>query len=577
MEQQILNLIFGHTNMKRITLKLIFVLIFIIGNLNISNCQQTRFVQTGESVELFSDRNLYIAGEEVLFSAYIQPADGQNNSEYSSVLYCEIVTPGGDRIAGNKYLIENSSASGSITIPGDIITGIYYLRAYTKLMRNEGPSFYNYTMLKIVNPGRSEVQVVSDNNNSSDILSAEEEPAESGFPFLISIGKNQYATRDTVNLLIETTGKDQSSWKVLSIAVVPEFSISAEKVKIPENGQSENELYFVSENRGLSITGRLNDNNTGNPLPGSMVNLSIMGSGRDFMAMQTDKMGRFYFSLPDYTGYRDVFLSSENTSNADPKLLVDNDFCTLPVHIPSRTFILTRQERDVAYNMAVNKQLESYFYTDSIPYLINDLYGDQVFYGKPNEILYIDNYIQLPTLEEYFNGLPTVVKVRKRQGEKYFKILGTQTELSEFDPLIMVDQVAIGDISKILAIQPANISRIEIVNELYVKGDQTYGGIINIISKRGDFAGIDLPSSGIFINFSFLSDKDHYSKINPLPNTPDTRNTLFWEPQLVLNKDNTSNVSFSVSDTPGRYQVVLNGVNSKGETYRLSTTFEVIK
>ena len=37
------------------------------------------------------------------------------------------------------------------------------------------------------------------------------------------------------------------------------------------------------------------------------------------------------------------------------------------------------------------------------------------------------NYVQLPTLEEYFNELPTLAKVRKRQGEKYFKILGAQT------------------------------------------------------------------------------------------------------------------------------------------------------
>jgi hypothetical protein len=294
--------------------------------------------------------------------------------------------------------------------------------------------------------------------------------------------------------------------------------------------------------------------------------------------METDSAGRFFFSLPDYAGYRDLFLCVENTGTADPKILVDNDFCSIPVHIPSNIFTLTRQERETAYNMAVNVQLESFFKIDSIPDEQIDQPEDQAFYGKPDDILYIDNYIQLPTLEEYFNGLPTLVKVRKHQGEKYFKVIGTQTELTDFDPLVLVDLVAIDDPSKVLAISPTNISRIEVVNELYVKGDQTYGGIINIITKRGDFAAIDLPSSGIFINYGFLADGSLYPKIySPLLHSPDTRNTLYWNPQFVLDKGNTAKVSFTASDTPGRYLIILNGINMKGETISQTSAFEVLK
>ena len=202
----------------------------------------------------------------------------------------------------------------------------------------------------------------------------------------------------------------------------------------------------------------------------------------------------------------------------------------------------------------------------------------QAFYGKPNEILYLDNYIQLPTLEEYLNELPTLVKVRKHQGEKYFKVLGPQTELSGYDPLILVDMVAIADPSKVLAIPPVNISRIEVVNKLYVKGDQTYGGIINIISKHSDFAGIDLPSSGVFINYGFLADNSHYPEIySPGKHSPDTRNTLYWEPKFVLNKSNSAKVTFTTSDAPGKYLIILNGINLKGEKFKQTSTIEVIK
>lgn len=549
-----------------------------IAGLLILNGQQSKPNQTHERVVLFSDRTLYVAGEQILFSAFIQSGADTNHAESSHVLYCELIAPDGNKITGNKYLIKSSSAFGYLAIPNDITTGIYYLRAYTKFMRNWGPYNYHYTSIKIVNANRSEVQAVRGNNYLSVSLTGEEYTEKTGDSFLISPDKSQYAPRDTVHISINGTDSTHSSWKGLTLAVVPEFSISENKVKLPENGQFNKRVFYYPETRGLSITGKLTDNTTGNPLPRIMVNLSIIGRGRDFMAMQTDTAGRFFFSLPDYIGFRDIFLCTENTITSDPKILVDNDYCTIPVHMPSNIFTLTQQEREAAYNMATNVQLESYFKDDSIPDAGNNQHEDQAFYGKPNEILYIDNYVRLPSLEEYFNEVLTLAKVRMRQGKKYFKVLGPQTGLTDLDPLTLVDLVAIDNPSMVLAVSPVNISRIEVVNQLYVKGDQTYGGIINIISKRGDFAGIDLPSSGVFINYGFLADSSHYPRIYPpMQHSPDTRNTLYWEPKLILNKSNTAKVTFTTSDTPGRYLIILNGIKNNGEAYRQISTLEVLK
>ena len=37
-------------------------------------------------------------------------------------------------------------------------------------------------------------------------------------------------------------------------------------------------------------------------------------------------------------------------------------------------------------------------------------------------------------------------------------------------------------------------------------GNITYGGIISFVSRKNNFAGIDLPKSGTFISYSFLED-----------------------------------------------------------------------
>jgi len=563
--------------MYSITCKILLLLFSVTGPV-IINGRQSLTIQSGERVVLFCDRTLYIAGEQILFSAFLQTEEISDQTRSSRVLNCELITSDGNQIAGNKYLFKDSYVSGHFNISNDIITGNYYLRAYTRVMRNNGPYYYHYTLIKIVNPYRKEVQGLTGSNSVSEILNVELNHENTDKSFLVSTDKSQYFPRDTVHILIDEIEAIESSWKGLSLAVVPEFSVSANRVRFPESRKFENNGFYYPETRGLSITGKLEDNITGDPLPRTLVNLSILGRGRDFMAMQTDSAGRFFFSLPDYTGFRDLFLCVENISSADPKILVDNDFCTIPVRIPTNIFTLTRQERETACNMAVNVQLESCFRIDSIHDAQIVPIEDQAFYGKPDDILYIDNYIQLPTLEEYFNGLPTLAKVRKRKGEKYFRVISEQNELADINPLTLVDLVAIDDPSRILSIPPASISRIEIVTGLYVKGDQTYGGIINIITKHGDFGGINLPSSGVFINYGFLSDSSRYPKtFTPLLHSPDTRNTLCWNPYFVINKGNRVMISFTTSDTPGRYLIILNGINTRGETLRQTAAFEVLK
>ena len=145
-----------------------------------------------------------------------------------------------------------------------------------------------------------------------------------------------------------------------------------------------------------------------------------------------------------------------------------------------------------------------------------------------------------------------------------------------YDPLVLVDFVAVDDPDKILAVNPLSISRIEMVNVPYIKGDITYGGIISVISRKGDFAGIDLPASGVFINYSFFHEDDKWIYLNSAsPNIPDTRNTLFWTPELKFESYNNAKVSFQTSDMSGKYIVLIRGVNSAGEIFSKSVFFEV--
>jgi hypothetical protein len=584
--------------MKKKNLNLLIIMFMLVAGSAGANGNSCLPGKTDEKVLLFTDRSIYIVGEQVNFFASLFNDNETDNPSQSNILYCELITPDGKKIASDKYLISELSAKGCVNIPGDILTGTYYLRAYTKQMRNLGPASYGYMQIRIINPGKSEV-LATDNNQdipAQQLIPAE--PSEANEMLLVTVDKNAYTPRDTINLSVQAINGSIGKIKSLCLSVVPESTKSSvsflPKLKEPIKAEAD----YYPETRGLSLTGKLTETSSAMPVMDKKINLSIVGDGRDFFAVRTDSSGRFFFALPDYYGSRDLFLCAEKIPGKEVKIWVDNDFCSTPFRLAPPAFDLSEQESRSAQNMALNVQINSHFNADTLGE-IQKTKNYQAFYGEPTTILYLDKYIQLPTLDEYFNELPYQVKVRKHKGESKFVVLGA-TDLSFYDPLVLVDWVAVDEPSKILVVSPQNISRIEVVNHTYVKGDQTYGGIISIISKKGDFAGIDLPSTGIFVNYRFLSeDRCKENVYDKIAVHPDVRNTVLWKPDIKMHSSDyekagtkatksrktaitaqnsePENIVFTAPDTFGRYSIVLEGVTTSGEIFSVTRAFEVNK
>ena len=537
--------------------------------------------QNNEKVVLITDRSVYITSEQVKFFASLSAGKEASKPVESEILYCEIITPDGNRIAGNKYLISDNSVSGCIDIPENLVSGAYYIRAYTKVMRNNGPESYGYNQVIIINPFRDEVLA---KNNKSQGTSTQVIPVKSrsmSDALFVAADKNRYAARETVtvSLSLAPVNEDDQNTPLnnVCISVIPGNYISKPVAVVQADKKPDGKSDYFPETRGLSVTGKLTQNPSGIPVIDKKVNLSIIGEGRDFMSVRTDSTGQFHFAMPSYTGTRDLFLCAEKIDSVKVKIWVDNDFCTMPVKLPSPAINLSDDDLKNIHNMAQNVQISSHFYTDSVRNTRNPKTEKYAFYGKPTNIIYIDKYIQLPTLEEYFNELPSEVKVRKRKGQPRFDVLGTRG-VSLYEPLVMVDYVAVDEPAKVLAASPQNISRIEVVKDDYIKGGQTYGGVVSIISKKADFAGIDLPSAGIFINFNFLGENSCKAEGTDFTaSQPDTRNTALWKPGIKIKNGTTEKYSFTAPDTPGTYTIMTEGINNKGEMVTVTTSFEVIK
>jgi len=203
--------------------------------------------------------------------------------------------------------------------------------------------------------------------------------------------------------------------------------------------------------------------------------------------------------------------------------------------------------------------------------------GDMMFYGHPISMVKFDDFIRLPTLEEYFSEVVPQVSVRKSKGVKRLVLLGEHPDLAIYPPLLMIDGVAIFNVDAILAVSPRLIDRIEIVNAPYIRGNVTFGGIISLISKNNDLGYIDLPSSGLLVKYRMLdvpgSDTIQNGVIDP--RLPDVRNTLYWNPGLKLDSDMEEQINFRTSDLKGEYEILFRGTDSSGAFFEKRVPFSV--
>jgi hypothetical protein len=180
----------------------------------------------------------------------------------------------------------------------------------------------------------------------------------------------------------------------------------------------------------------------------------------------------------------------------------------------------------------------------------------------------------------FFELVPEVLVVKKK-GMRSLQVIGNielHPDFAMFKPLVLLDKIPVSNIEELLRISPQKISHIDIVNEIYIKGDNMFGGIISIFSEKGDLAGIELPENSMFFNYEGLTPQPN-TKLTLLthnkPNIPDFRNSLFWEPDLTAKAGSEVQINFHTSDVTGDYVVLIRGLSEDGNIIVGSTDFRV--
>ncbi len=565
-----------------------------------------------EKVILHTDRDIYLMGEKIWFKAY-DLVEGQLSDALSKVLLVELYDYQGRSLVQQKYVIEGGMASGAMDIPEEVATGQFFLRAYTQYLRNFPPVAYANKIITVINPLSDAAKIQApEKSNKAESGSGQGLLMSTWKNIEVSVQKPQYSQREKVTLQLEggpvvegslsisvraigTAGNKKSvpnylknnPWLAQSWLdqgpVAPEVVTQLQQVTgSVANPADINTLQYLPENRGISLSGVVRDKNTKTPVPGVICIASVVGARPQVHLNTSREDGSFIFAFDQLQGEQDLCVGMSNRDAGEVEILINNDFSTdFPSLQPVPLTFDSAQHR-LFERMHLNEQLQKRFtwakmVSSTSP--TKDLVPSTNL-GKPDEVVKVADFIDLPTLGDVIQEVIPFVKVKVKEGRRSLSIWDTQVELYNDNPVVLLDNVPIYDIDELLKLNPQNIKEIGIIYTNYILSDYLFGGMLSITTNTDNFAGYQWPGESVFLAYTTIASGQAFQYPDYLEpgardsRKPDFRTTLYWNPSIDLADIDTS-IDFYTSDFTGDYEVVVRGVTTDGQMLYGKTTFSV--
>jgi len=146
----------------------------------------------------------------------------------------------------------------------------------------------------------------------------------------------------------------------------------------------------------------------------------------------------------------------------------------------------------------------------------------------------------------------------------------------------MIDGVKVKDASLIAGLNPELVERIDVIKEIYIVGNYTFSGLINIVTKSGDFSCVALDDYMTRLKYRVVDPVLTFFAPDPTStntvegNIPDFRNTMYWNPSVKPDVKGKTEISFWTSDIPLKYSIIIQGVSSSGNPVFIKKPFTII-
>lgn len=523
-----------------------------------------QFNDIKEHVSLLTDRDIYFVNEDILLAAQVF-THLANEEAFSQVIYIELIDYQGHSFNRGKYLLNQGFCNAKLPVPQSLLTGTYYLKAYTKWMRNFPNQDYFYYPVTIINPQSNEVLSSAADYQPDFALDTIFHPELD-----ITVKTQKRASGQA--FLLQPANEAKGRF-VLSAAKAIATSDALVKVRPLKTAKAPQTIHYLPETRGMSLSGRVVLTESSLPAKYVTVYLTLLHENNTILNCISDEKGRFQFVLPGVYGSKEILLSAKNPDNTKVQIQVDNDYCERPVNLPYISTAFINAKKEQLNPLSLTSQINHYFESGN-----RAQRPQKVVYQSGladfSKVVYIADFISLPVLRDYFDEFYPQVHIYNADHDHKIMLdnAAAYSEMYVYPPLIKVDNVVVTDNSEFLKVDPKALDRIEVFHKPYVIGNEIYGGLINVYSKTGNWANMKLPGGAVIFDYEMLS--PGAAPKQPLKASSGLANTMYWNARSVPPTESWQ-IYFDDENNFGSYKLRVRFIDHRGEITQKDLLFKI--
>ena len=344
------------------------------------------------------------------------------------------------------------------------------------------------------------------------------------------------------------------------------------------------ELNYGKETENHYIYGRLINKGTMEPDKDRYLFLSMPSKHASFQYAKTDAKGNFTFTIPIDNRAMDLIIQPEDVKRNN-NIKLETSFSIIYPEIHSIRDTSTNELPRQISKLGTNYQVKKIYGSDepvdmSKPILFSG--GTKRFYGKPDIELVMSDYIKLPVMQEvFFELIPGVFLKKKKSGYEISISDPVENKIYDKPPILFVDGVVINDPAVIANLDPELVEKIDAIKSRYFVGDYMFFGLINVITRAGDFSNFTLPDYAVRLPYRVtdpvkaFSSPDYSNPQMKKSRVPDFRNTLYWNPSMKTDKDGKARIEFWSSDIVTEYEINIQGMTENGQPISVKKRLKV--
>jgi len=535
-----------------------------------------------EQLYIHTDRDLLIAGEQLLFSLYLFNGNEGDKSNHAYL----VLRNEREVVDHQRIELANGSAQGGFYLEDTLSTGYYELLGFTNWMRKQEAS----TIF------RKHVFIANRFDQDPDLPHHEEELPQASFTertqshsdrqlpsLILTVSDSIISQRTKGSIQIKSPDPEEIHGQ-FSLSVVPDKATFAHNKSIVDyihqsaqggdpHPPKERSFPYFMETRGIILSGKVTDS-SGEAVAGNRVILNKQDTLVNLKYADTCEDGLFHFLLGSYYDDATLFFSLAPEEGAENKniSLFDKTEVAFPFSAPPDPLNLNQvdyisESQDI---VSVQKVYDLQYYSKTRE-------ADQevfppLLYSEANHIYNPDAYIPLDDVYEIANELIPAWRIRGRgENARHLMTDATSKQRMGETPAFFADGVLTGNILPYLDLASDDLLRIETHDFHWQHGDMYFPGIIGIFTKDPALnfeplennyitTEIDSPSPPLNFELPVYDDNDQKESAKP-----DARQVLLWEPEITFGEDQTIQLSFYTSDLSGRYVITLQGMTEKGK------------